>query len=341
MDDLKAKRKKLILEIDIRRKELFGVEKQLTDEGILDDPSLIMAIESAKKAYDKGNFGAIKKLALKMMERLDNDVFFMPLTREALDEHIKIVARDPTANIYQFPDEVGGKMYRCQYGLPVVVGAPPKGRKTTFAINVMYRDMMRGINSLFCTFELTPQQVMFKLFQIHIRVKSGIALDIESIPSYIDGTIKLDWLDIPAMYKEFADIVFHHGKVIECSGYGVERLCAVIERCSVDFDPKVVHIDYFQRIKNKNQDDTRVGFMNNSRFLTEKCKEMKAVFLVLSQLNFEGHFKETNALEEDAGLALALENRVHELLVKVKAARFTEPFEFIFPLCKTSGTILG
>jgi len=338
MEHLTKRRKELNLKIEADRKELTQIERELTTEGILDDPTLIGAIERARKAYERGEFGAIKKHAGKMLEALEADRFYRVLSKQDMDKYIIETAENPDQNIYRFPEHFGVS-FRCPYGLPVTIGAPPKNRKTSFAINLMYQDVMRGMNTGFFTFELTPEQVFLKTLQVHLRLKHSLSFGIEDMSAIANAGIP-QFPDVKPSLDQFRDLFFHHVKVVECAGYNAERLCATIDRVLQTHTSKIIHIDYFQRIRHRNVSDARLGYMQNSRILTEKCKTMNIIFVILSQMNSEGGYKETGALEEDAGLALTLTDKTHELEVKIKAARFMSTFDYKIPMDAVSGAFL-
>jgi hypothetical protein len=337
-NELTRKRKELNLKIEATRRELLAVERELQTEGILDDPTLLGAIERARIAYEKGDFTVIRKHASKMMEALEADRFFRVLTKAEMDAYITQSATNPNANMYKFPDHFS-VAFRCPYGLPITVGAPPKNRKTSFAINLLYHDTLRDVNSVFCTFELTPEQVFLKTLQVHLRLTHHLSFGIEDMAAIAENGIK-EFPKVKPSLDEYRELFFNKVKVVECAGYNAERLCATIDRVLMTHPARVVHIDYFQRIRHRNVTDARLGYMQNSRILTEKCKTLNVLFVILSQMNNDGGFKETGALEEDSGLALTLTAKNGNLEVKIKAARFMQPFDYTLTLDPLSGAFL-
>lgn len=337
--ELTERRKELYKSIERSRKEIVQIEATLNDEGILDDPTLIYSIEKALKAYEAGDFQAIKKHAQRMQEALEADRFYRVLTPEDFESYIDTVVSKPDSYLYEFPDSIGSH-FKCPYGLPITIGAPPKGRKTSLSLNMVYFDTMRDVPSVFASFELTLEQVYLKILQIHLRKKFHVGFKLEVMPTIIRNGVQ-QFPDVQDEIRKFADKFFKLVQVVECSGYTVERLCSTIDRVASVNKARVIHIDYFQRIRNRSE-DVRVGYMRNSRILTEKCKQMNAIFVILSQMNNEGGYKETGALEEDAGLAIVLtkDSSGTSITLNIKAARFMKQMEYTLNICDSTGAIL-
>lgn len=325
---MKERRDKILKEIEDKRKELYRVEQEMAEDGILDDVTLLSSIERSLKLYQQGKFTSIRKEANKMLSQLDADRYFelqnIDIAMQSLEQE-----RVSGTQLYKLPLEM-----MCPYGLPVIIGAPPKNRKTTMALNLAYDAIERGVPSVFATLELTPEHVIRKLLQIRVRRIDSRALDFFEISNYcLDKPVHLEWLAK----------ALNLCAILETNKYTAARLCSVLDRILVNRKAKLVFIDYFQRMRPDldSQGDTRVGYMQTSRYLTDKCKEMNAVFVVLSQLNQAGEYKETGALTEDAGLALTLASEPNYIDVKVKASRFTGITELRLPVCDVSGTVLS
>lgn len=328
MKHLIQQRSELLKQAEAIRKNLYAVEKELNVERIIDDPSIIASLDNAYKLYRKGNFGAIRKHAQKIIQNLDSDRFYELVTYPDALESIRKEAQDGF-DVYKLP--FGG--LSCPYGLPVVIGAPPKNRKTTFALNLVYQNIQDGIPSVFCTLELTPLHVVRRLLQIRVRDIDGESISFDAVAKYVsDKPQHIKWLE------KALDLC----AVLETNKYNASKLVNVLDRILLNRSAKVVYIDYFQRMRPDldSQNDTRVGYMQTSRFLTDKCKDMNAVFVVLSQLNQAGEYKETGALTEDAGLALTLEASRHYVNLKVKASRFSGLTEIKLPIDEITGAVI-
>lgn len=300
------------------------------ESGILDDPTILSSIERARDLYAKGNFTAIKKYAQKIITNLESDRFYDVLTKEKALKSIDKETLDGF-DIYKFDSNLGN--FACPYGLPIVIGAPPKNRKTTYALNMLYRDVDREIPSIFGTLELSPDHVIRRLLQIHVRLKEYVAIEFEDIAAYCAGRKE---------YREFVEKVIDTSAILEANKFTAAKLCTVIDRLLITRKAKTVYIDYFQRMRPDvdGQNDTRVGYMQSSRYLTDQCKSMNACFIVLSQLNAMGEYKETGALTEDAGLALTLKSEPSFLTATVKASRFSPQTEIKLSVCNVTGAIL-
>lgn len=323
-----TKRAELLRQAEKIRKELFGVEKELHSEQIIDDPSIINSLDNAYALYRKGNFSAIRKHAQKIIQNLDSDRFYELVN---IGDALQSIADETTkgSDYYRLP---WGDM-SCPYGLPIVIGAPPKNRKTTFALNLAYQNIEQGVTSIFCTLELTPLHVVRRLLQIRVRKIDNVAIGFDEIAKYCSSRQDhLKWLE------KALDLC----GILETNKFTANKLVNVLDRILLTRSAKIVYLDYFQRMRPDvdSQNDTRVGYMQTSRFLTDKCKEMGAVFVVLSQLNQNGEYKETGALTEDAGLALTLQANAHYMDVKVKASRFSPITEIKLPIDEVTGTIL-
>jgi len=302
-----------IQQIEKLRKEIFQIDEKIKKEDQIEDPTLLHSIEKLRSCYDKGDFAAMIPLIAKANEQLQADRYFVELKSSDVEvfEDLKR---------YPLPQALRIARYG-YYSLPMVIGGLPGCRKTSIAVEMAFQDFKSKRPFAFFSFELTMHQLFAKFLQHQIFESSGGSHHIAKLTEW---TMKHQ-----KEFKEFREEFFQYAHIIEAKGYSGARIVNVYERLKTAHSGlQVCYIDYFQRIKpdvtggRGGKEETRVGYMNTSRFLTDSCKGTDSVFVVLSQMNNTGEFKETGAILEDAGLAFVIEKKDREFTLHVKKDRF-------------------
>lgn len=332
---LAKRRDVLMTQLEKTRREIYEIDLEINREGLIEDPTLLNAIEKSKELYDKGNFKAIRNWLSKGLDTLDSDRYYSSLKVE--DVNLDELAGE----MYLLPNPFGIREHSI-YGLPIVIGGWPGSRKTSLAVQAFYWDYLFKRPAAFFTFELTPSQLLAKIIQIHVAHTHGEDLSFSNVNRYV----KEHKEEIDAFVKDFLQIMF----VIESNGFSGAKLSSVYERLTIATPSlRVLYIDYFQRLRpdfhtKKGNEDTRTGYMTTSRILTDLAKRTSSVMVVLSQLNAEGGFKETGAILEDAGMAIKINksDRPTYLYLEVIKSRFSKMGAVARPAIKeVSGYVTG
>ena len=332
MEHLKQERNQLLHQIESSKRRLVKIEQELYDEGIMEDPTLIGALEKAMKLYERGKFTSIKPLLERGIDCLSSDRFYKTITIEEFAEILRKEEEDPDSVRYKFTDRFGIKNLSCPYGVPMVIGGKPKNRKTTFAMNMIFDDINRESYGVFISLEMKLSDILRKLVQMKVFQTERIAIPIEEVPRRFKQP----------EYRLFIERALDTWEFVEAGGFSPDRITGSIYR-AINKRPKcrVAVIDYLQKIPLGKKDDARTFYMGASRHFTDRCKEYEMMFLIVSQLNNEGGYKETGALLEDAGLAMKIEAQNSEVRLEVSSARFLpSQTEMIIPIDTYSGLFL-
>jgi hypothetical protein len=302
-------------QIEKLKQEIYKIDSQIFSEGHIEDGTLLNSIEKMRQLYDKGNFKAIQNWGQKAMEALQSDRYFRVLKAEEVDY-------SSGGENYLLPQSFGIPD-PAKYGLPLVIGGLPKSRKTSLAVNMLYTDYKFKRKAVFFSLELTPDQLMGKVLQLHVQETYNKSLAFDQVARYAAA----DEENVKAFTKDFLS----YATIVEANGFSGARLANVFDRIIAEKpDLRVAYIDYFQRLRPdfhgaKGKEDTRTGYMTTSRLLTELAKRTKVALVVLSQMNNDGGYKETGAILEDAGMALVVERKSSgSIEIKVVASRFSQ-----------------
>lgn len=302
-------------QIEALRREIHKIDSEIFSEGQIEDGTLLNSIEKMRALYDKGNFKAIQNWGQKALEALQSDRYFTTLRPEDVDY-------SSGGENYLLPQSFGIPDPH-KYGLPLVIGGLPKSRKTSLAVNMLYNDYRFKRRATFFSLELTPDQLMGKVLQLHVQEVHNKSLAFDQVSRYAKAAEE----DTKAFTKDFLEYV----TIVEANGFSGARLANVYDRIlAAKPDNRICYIDYFQRLRPdfhgaKGKEDTRTGYMTTSRLLTEVGKRTKTALVVLSQMNNDGGYKETGAILEDAGMALVVERKGGgSIEIKVVASRFSQ-----------------
>lgn len=257
-------------------------------------------------------------------------------------------------NAIKMPKEWGFKgddEIELERGLIYLIGARPGTGKTTIALNMAYYYALMkaelGYKVLFLTNEMKPGQCWAKLRQIDLNRTRGHLRPFMLVKNHIR---------YPDEFK------FEHEAVIElCKSmspnfamasvrkFEAADICMVAQEAKNYFGkfPDLVFLDYLQRVPRGKQIDARLGTIETVRQFSEAAMDQDGAWFVLSQMNQSGGFKESEAPEEEAGIAWEISRDVGPLGVrapfinwKIKKSRISAYRNVRTGFDDLSGTIL-
>jgi len=200
-------------------------------------------------------------------------------------------------------------------GVNVLVGGQPGTGKTSFAANFVVEQMFVKKKTLIFSIEMLSRQLWMKILLVYLAHRENIH------ESY--STVK-HWLKNPNDYeaenvkiKAFAKLAKQYICIIDKQRIRASQICALFENSKNYFGdlPDFTIIDYIQRIEPEKglQYSSREAMIMISALLTSKAKFSETNFIILSQLNKDGNFREASAIFDDCGMSIKLEREKNDI----------------------------
>lgn len=196
-----------------------------------------------------------------------------------------------------------------------------------------YEDCLKSTHRvLIFSFEMFRHELLQKICMLFLN-EECLKLD---IPIKNEFELKHIYLNIdkyPQLKNkliEFNSVMNSTCFIVETRGMGIHDLWALYETINTTHlkyhNPnnriEYVFIDYFQRIiPNQSNKENRIQMQDISRVLTDFAQATNCCPIVFSQLNKEGHFKETGGIMEDAALALIMESKQDSNQLNIKCLK--------------------
>jgi KaiC/GvpD/RAD55 family RecA-like ATPase len=209
--------------------------------------------------------------------------------------------------------EINGKQVdfhiELERGLIYPIGAEPGTGKTTVGVNLVHHfaEVKRPLNYrvLFLTNEMKAAQIWIKLMQVHFNKKFGKLYPFMFLKNWVRYPDKFP--DGNKSMKEFAQSFKSNLRIANIRKLDINSIKMVIEEAQEDiggtFD--IIVFDYLQRVPRDAgfKSDMRLGVVDIVQNLSETAADLDAVIFLLSQMNKEGSFKESEITQEEAGIA--------------------------------------
>jgi KaiC/GvpD/RAD55 family RecA-like ATPase len=192
-------------------------------------------------------------------------------------------------------------------GLLYMLGARPGTGKTTVGLNLAYYyaklHAELGYKVLFLTNEMKPGQCWAKLRQIDMNHRDGKLRPFMLVKNYIRYPDK--FTTEHQAVREMASGMSKNFAMASVRKMEAPDICMVVQESKNYFgaDPDIVFLDYLQRVPRGKQTDARLGLIETVQSFSELALDLDCVWFIMSQMNQSGGFKESEAPEEEAGIA--------------------------------------
>lgn len=296
---------KLQLKQAINEERLAGLRK---------DVRLVDHAEKLLETLYAGDIDMVRKLAALIFKATDNTATVSATfnAQEHLDGYRS------QGNAIKMPEEWGfkdKKEIEIERGLMYMLGARPGTGKTSVAMNLAYYYAMLkqslGLRVLFLTNEMKPGQLWVKMRQIDLyhentfprkRRPFMLAKNYVRYPEQFPQ----EYSDVKGMVKRMEK----NFRIANVRRMDAESICMVIDNSKNEFGayPDIVIMDYLQRVPRQKifASDARLGIVDIVQMFSQKMADIDGVMFLLSQMNQQGGFKESEAPEEEAGIAWEL-----------------------------------
>ncbi len=222
--------------------------------------------------------------------------------------------------LIQMPTEWGWRVHKIdgkdvdktlelERGLIYPIGAKPGTGKSTVGINLLhhYADVkkMAGYKILFLTNEMKVAQLWLKFKQVNLMKKEGLRKSFMYLKNWLRYADRPEFKEGYNSMLEFAGN-YPNVRMASVRKMNINAIRMVMEEAADQMGGvDIIFVDYLQRIPRDNgyKSDMRLGVVDIVQSLSEEIADRDAVCFVMSQMNNDGNFKESNIIEEEAGIA--------------------------------------
>lgn len=299
---------------DLQRR-LQHARKQERVDQLKGDFRLLDMYEDAQKVFVEGDFVKSRQIIAAIWRALNID------TAISADHDWKKHLADykSVGSVIKMPVEWGFRRIRMgdkevnkevelERGLCYTIGARPGTGKTSVAVNLAYhyakRKASAGLKVLFLTNEMKPGQVWVKFRQVDMVISKSMRRPFMMVKNYIryPTEFQTEFAAVCEMCTELSKN-FAMFSVRRMTADDIVMLMTEAKNIFGKF-PDVVVVDYLQRIpRSALSKDPREGTIKTYQAFSEAALDMDAVIFVLSQMNKDGGYKESEVAEEEAGIA--------------------------------------
>lgn len=329
---------------------LDQLKDEIAENSLKDDPKIYDDINKLNDAYSIADFTKVKSLSKSIHHACAADRSY-----DFNSNPVRII-RDyenkPKGHVFPNRFHLGMNIQR---GNAIVCGSPPGAGKTTFALNmILYYAKERKRNIAYFTWEMSPAQLWIKLFTIDQMVSHNNDLPFMYVGTILQMKKENRNEEHTKIYNDlyrFVTELTNKIHIYKCGSKPLSFAMSILERLhsKIDGYPDWIILDYIQRIRPEKsvESATRKDQLEHASWsLTNHCETNELNWLVLSQLNKEGGYKETGALNEDAGMSIVLnrdkdsDNKyIESIEIKITKSRFSEIGSVKVPFYGKSGTI--
>lgn len=318
--------KKLRKEREQITKRLNELDLEIRQEKLADDTVLFEKMEWLKRAYENQDWSAIENLSLQIYQNITSDRL-IEIDKDP-GELMKQYASQPPG--HKFPTRFRLDDIEIQRGIPIVVGAQPGVGKTTFGCNIAYDCIVKEQACVIFSVEMKPSQIWIKIFMIHLHIYKNEKRSFRIVQEWArNSSVEM------AEFRRFMDVAKKYLLVIESEGFTATKIVSLWDRCEDHFGRSIqwAIVDYLQVMSAEKDLRTRTvreQMMYRSKVFKDKAKMTDTNILELSQLNKDNDFRESAAINDDAGMSIILESKKskaeYEDKIKIKMikSRFTE-----------------
>jgi KaiC/GvpD/RAD55 family RecA-like ATPase len=316
-------------------------------------------LEDAQKSFVEGDYVKTRSLAASIWRALniENAINADHDWRKHLKDY------ESKGTVIRMPPEWGfrrikmgekevNKEVELERGLCYTIGARPGTGKTSVAINLAYyyakRKAEHGYKVLFLTNEMKPGQLWVKMRQVDLVITKSMRRPFMLVKNYVRYPKRFE-SEYTALCTMCAEMEKSFA-MMSIRRMGADDVVMLMSEAKNIFGayPDIVVVDYLQRIPRLNAaKDFRESTIRTYQALSEAALDMDAVIFVLSQMNKEGGFKESEIAEEEAGIAWEISrpegqdgSRMPFIDWKIKKSRISAYTNVRVPFDEVSGTVL-
>ncbi len=347
------------------RNEMKGLHLELVEsvkahkfQALRKDESLHNKIQEFSGAFYEGEFVHAAKLAADLAYALradghsSADFNFMRHFEEYKSQGNTIVM-PPEWGFRE--DSFDGVMHdrsiELERGLCYTIGARPGTGKSTIGGNLMFYwgFLKQNYRVLYLTNEMKPGQMWIKLRQIQVNLDQS---------KRIPFMVAKDWLRYPDKYNFAYDKMVAMAKsmpniqIASIKGMYAPEIVLTIKKARERWGglpPDAVFIDYLQNVPRDKvfRGDARLGTMETMQMFSDQAAEDDSVVFPISQMNKDGGFKESEAPQEQSGIAWEVSRpelkdgtKMAQIDWKIIKSRITAYFTVRSRYDDVSGTVL-
>lgn len=326
---LKEKRLNLIDKQRALSKEIKELSRQIDKDYIFNDFTLFDKIDELKRFCDKGHLEKAEYIARQITNALtvNNIVRIEKNNINKIEEYSK----QPAPNNFPNAFNLGG--IEIMRGINVGVGSYPGIGKTTFACNMAYYNMTEKKLTLFISLEMPTVHIFIKLYLLYLYYHENRQTTFVVINDYIKHPVQNQ-----IEYQKFIDFVNRTEKhliIVDYENLTATQITYLMDEAKKEFGkfPDWVIIDYIQLIQpelKKPMPTRREMTIFLSLLFTLKAKKELSNFLLLSQLNEKGEFREAANVRDNVGMSLKLSREIDDdgdfkpvIEIKIDKSRYT------------------
>lgn len=326
---IENKLKNMIGEKEALARQIKEMSYELKKEKIFTDFRLFDKIEELKKLCDSGQLEKAEYIARQIRNALSTENIIQ-IERNDF-EKIKEYSNQPAPNVFPELFELNG--IEIMRGINVGLGSYPGIGKTTFACNLAYYNLMKNIKTLFISLEMPTVHIYIKMYLLFLhtnRYKTSFQVINEYIKNSVINQKEYD------LFIEFVKRAQKSLIIVDYEKLTASQICYLTDEASKEFDkfPSWIIVDYIQRIQpepSKVFQTMREKMIFISDAFTTKAKKEMSNFLLLSQLNQDGKFREASNIRDDVGMSIILNRKIDddtgeyepEIEMKIDKSRYT------------------
>jgi hypothetical protein len=297
------------------QKQLQMARKQERVNQLKSDIRLLDMYEDAQRQFLEGDYRKSRATVAAIWRALNVEEAIV--ADHDWRKHLKDY--ESTGAIIKMPQEWGfrrvkmaerevNKEFELERGLCYTIGARPGTGKTSVAVNLAYyyakRKAQSGMKVLLLTNEMKPGQLWVKVRQVDMALNDGIRRPFMLVKNYVRYPKQFE-----NEYKavcQMCDELSQNFAMMSVRRMGADDIALLMTEAKNIFGkyPDIVIVDYLQRIPRASTSrDQREGTIKTYQAFSEAALDMDSVIFVLSQMNKEGGFKESEIAEEEAGIA--------------------------------------
>lgn len=299
------KQTRIATEREYARLNALLAQQQFGSDPII--TKLVMNILSAMQNADRTQFqkALLSALAYSSKSIISDQ---LPMEEEANSHKEK--------NVIWMPEKIGMNV-SFPAGIPCfVIGSPGKG-KTSFLVNLLYGFWQKGLRVVFYTLEMRRMEILNRLFAVYLLDERDADMTWTEIYAFMRSDNARD-----IIRNKIAPFI-HIKEQNEGEEFTEESLMHYYEyyKYRKGFEPDVVIVDYFQRLKPSHNvlAQRGVAMTHQVNSLTKFALHTSASWIVAAQKNRAGadlgsnaltSAKGTAAFEEDAALMVHTDRHI-------------------------------
>lgn len=286
--------------------------RELSTNRLSRNPNIADLLDDITDAKFKNDMNRFKTLVLSLSDVVSTD-YSVDLQHDPIADIQKFYSSTP---YYELPGRLGVKL-RLKLGNTLVIGARPGVGKTKTMANLIYEDLKELVPIVVFSLEQDQVDIWISIAQLWIKENYDISVSFWKMASIMNSK---EYENIRLAFNAWVEGRKSTVRIVDASGYSATDIVRSVEVVSqkLQAKPEKVYVDYLQIINREQgfRGNSKESMDMTSKILTTKIKRMRSIGIFLSQLSRESSkekrpsssdFKESGAIEQDAGAAIILE----------------------------------